>query len=176
MDSDLKEKIKAYIDESYDEKIKELQELKNKYSLQIDHNQYEGLGIDDRIGILETTYKTNLQEIENKIKEPSQNFELEKTKTLIDEINGIINKKNDEINVFNEKIKHKKSSIQDNRSKAWGYFYLKYEGDIKGYEKKLKELENKENNAKVIKNIVQGDITKLEGKIKDLQKNIKNMD
>lgn len=129
--TDIREKIKNHLDESYKQRIAELTKLKQNYAtaLQALGNNLSGYVESDlakeneKLGVtiqaLQATLKNNLELIEKKITKPSEKVGLHPSRELIDAINDIIDAKNREIEEFNAKVENISKSLQDITTRFW---------------------------------------------------------
>ena len=154
MDLNLKEKIEAHINTIYQDKLKDLEQLKNNYreikesleakiiKLNNDDELSKHTELKALVSQLETALKSNANLISNKIKEPSQPVNLNNTLETIKKIDEIINAANNDLIAFNQKIDNKKQEIETIKVKFWKLLRKRYNSDILTYQEQSQEVNN----------------------------------
>jgi wobble nucleotide-excising tRNase len=145
MDGDLKQKIKAHIDTTYQEKRDALDRLKRAYTenrdilqTKIDHYKTDSVlsqntDLTVLIQRLENTLRENMGLIEKKLKEPSLPVTLNSTLVTIQTIDQIISNENSQIENFNKKIDNRTQAIADIKTKFWQLLRKKYDSEIAAF-------------------------------------------
>jgi len=154
---ELRNKIKKHIDTTYRDKLSELNLLKTNYNNSVINiksilkqlKKLEQLSNNKELGpymlTLEKILEGNINLIEKKINEPSQEIILAKTSNTIDQINGTLSKLNKEVAEFNRKISRKEKTIEDNKTKFWQLLRYQYNDLIINYRKEKTKLDNEIN-------------------------------
>lgn len=146
IDPQLKEKLKSYIDTTYQTKLNELTQLKIIYQqniasvnlvldvLKTNTTLLTNKGLQSLASELQEALKANLLLIENKMKEPSQPIVLKNTQKTTADIDSILTAENVKLEAFNVKISHKEKAIEDIKVKFWKILCKKYEREIQNYQ------------------------------------------
>lgn len=111
----------------------------------LDMNSYR-----DKLAILQTTVTSNLRQIERKIESPALTMELVDIKTLIADIDAIIDVYNEQIKANNEVVNSKKAKKKECEDAVWEHLADMFSKEIADYraslaaaEKDLTELGDK---------------------------------
>ncbi len=151
MDDALKAQIKSHIDATYQEKLKELNNIKlsyqeNKLLCEGLINGYKedavfikNLQVKNLLENLQSHLNENLLLIDNKIKEPSSVINLNPTKEIITEINNIITSENTKIIDFNQKLENREKAKKDIKDQFWKLLRKKHSVEIESYNKRLED-------------------------------------
>ncbi len=170
--------IKDYFDETYENKITEIESLYNQYKdkqiLIPKISKYQNHPLieqdKDRIEILYnklvTTLNDNLSSIKQKSENSSQKIEIKETKDEITEINNFIEKINQDIAIYNEKLKNKDQTQKKIKNQFWQIMRWNYDNALIQHEK------NKDKTEKKIEEI-NNEITGINKKISLQKENIK---
>lgn len=144
LDSNLVGEIKSYFDDSYQENIEKLtniktlyQELKNALSLENQQRDFftkeqklELKNLHD--GFVQTLDK-NLGSINNKLNNPSKPVEILSSKDQINQLNDFIVTINTEIESFNIKLDNRNETIKDLKDEFWQIQRKEYDQTISNY-------------------------------------------
>jgi len=145
MDDDLKQKIKAHIDTTYQAKRDELENLKKTYTenteilqAKLDHYKNDPVlsknsNLTVLIQRLENSLKENVALIEKKLKEASLPVELSPTLLTIQEIDRLVGDENNQIEIFNQKIDNRTQAIADIKTKFWQILRKKFDAEIAAF-------------------------------------------
>jgi len=187
--SNLKQEIEDYFDESYQNKIAELEKLKDSYLEEIDKikiNESELLK-NDFIKNKEISFKlyyknfteklnSNLLKIQKKIKNPSKIITLDSTFSLKESFNNFLEEIITEIKLHNLKIRNKDKTKKEIINTFWQIMRWEYDQTIEIYISQNKKLEED-------KKLIETNISNLKQKeieqnkiIKIAQKEIINID
>ena len=153
---ELKKEIKNYFDETYSDKIKELEQLREQYQeihQTIKHstswivsteffNKEQTSEIESLSHNLMGIIKKNLHVIEDKITSPSQKAIFDNSQGAIAKINKFISERNREIEEFNKKIDNIGQTKEDLKNEFWKILRKEYDLVISGYQENLKQQEN----------------------------------
>ena len=157
--------IKEYFDQSYEGKINEIKRLENDYeSFQKNLQQFKlnhqsnqlisqkKIEFDKILSELQSVLEKNLTKINNKIQNPSQQFNLDSSKTQVGSLIQFINKINEDIKKHNQKIANIVREKKIIKKIFWQVMRYQYNSTIKRYredEKDIRDEKNKiENNLK----------------------------
>lgn len=120
------------------------QNLTNVYP-KLDMSSYR-----DKLAILQTTVTSNLRQIERKVESPALTMELEDVKTLIADIDVIIDGHNEQIKANNEVVNSKKAKKKECEVAVWEHLadmlskeIVDYRTSLAAAEKDLKDLGDK---------------------------------
>ena len=186
-----KRKLEEYFDETYNNKIKEVNQFKNSYSeitakigeyfdklIAIEGNKYferEKEKIKTQIQIIRGILSENQLLINKKIDKPSESVEiksiikeLQNLKELITAINNEIVKHN---NIVNNQVKEKETL----NSEIWKYFCVDIKQDIESYKKENENIEKAINNLTEQIKAKGENIQKIIDEISNLEKQIKSV-
>lgn len=146
IDEDLRNKIKSYIDLSFANKKRELQNLGGLYleykdsieallstyleTKELQENSTLKIEIEKLKGLL----SSNCSMINKKINKTGDPVELASTTAAIDEINRLINQENAKITLLNDKISKRTESIRGAQKRFWQLLKKKYIREIEGYQ------------------------------------------
>ena len=165
--------IKKYFDQSYEDKINTIRELKTNYEdfkknlqqFKLDHQSNQFISqkkheFDKILSELQSVLERNLTTIDNKIQNPSQQLNLDSSKTQIEFLIQFIDRTNKEIEKHNQKIADAEKEKERIKKIFWQIMHSKYEQTIKTHKsntqqfnEKLKDLETEQtNNRKDIQN------------------------
>lgn len=145
MDDDLKQKIKAHIDTTYQEKRDALDGLRRTYAenrevlqAKLDHYKNDPTlsnspNLTVLVQRLEIALRENMALIEKKLKEPSLPVTLNSTIVTIQTIDQIIGNENSQIESFNKKIDNRTQAIADIKTKFWQLLRKKYDSKIAAF-------------------------------------------
>ncbi len=146
MDDDLKQKIKAHIDITYQAKRDELNRLKRTYTenreilqAKLDHYKTDPVlsknpDVTILVQRLENSLNENAALIEKKSKEASLPVELTPTLVTIQEIDRLVNAENKQIETFNKKIENRAQAIVDIKVKFWQLLRKKFDAEIMAFQ------------------------------------------
>ena len=170
----LAKEMKDYFDDAFEQKLKEVKELKSKYTnmknnislnkTEMERNAYikENANEKER---LTSQYKnltgqleTNLRKIEDKINTPSQKIELQNTQDSLKESNQIIESINQQIQAHNQRIQNIKSAQDKIKDTFWEIMRWEYDQTIARYQKDEKEI--------------QGEVEKIQKEVTELKREI----
>ena len=137
INEELKSKIKSYIDQAYQDKIRKLKRLQSQYLSYQASIQQIVADCGDKISnhdVLINHIKDNIRVIEEKIEKPST------TKELIDS-SEVINNIMKQISEYNSKINNKKETLKNFTTEFWQILRNICDVDIIDYQQKENELD-----------------------------------
>lgn len=177
------DEIAACFDAQYQQDIADLREFESVYKREtaailekltsnmqdvlptVDLGEYK-----DKLALLESKIKINIQRIESKIKEPTSIVALEDTDSILLDLGQIIDEINRQIMTNNSIVNDKRKKQEQCRREVWEMiaFLLKdqiadYKAAIAGFERDIKGLEESIKNARA-------DWRRIVGKIQELNK------
>ena len=173
---ELAEQIKGYFDDSFQEKIKELEKIqedyKNKknewdnYFATFQNHQLMNEELQNKLNSINDNLQHALDKnsicIENKIKEPGKKIGLNNTQQLVEEFQNIVRQFNNDIAEHNKTIENKRQTKKEIKKDFWKIMRWEYKNVIsqwKGQDKKL-----------------QDDLRKIDSEIKRLGSEIQKQD
>lgn len=188
--------LDSYFDETYLKELDNIKRLRDSYFLQSENI----INLSDRIELsqkntsnsklnielfssylktLSQQIKTNQKILDNKIKEPSRKFVLEKTHQQIELINKIIDEANDEIKRHNNVVKNYEKEKEKLIKDTWKYLTEEYRTEITEFVKErdglLKGIQGLEEQVKKKREefqIIDREIKALSQNITDIQPTI----
>lgn len=185
---DLKQEIKNYFDESYQNKITKLKELNSKYwnaSQEVENNKSELLKNDfikNREIDFKLLYKnftdklrSNWSKTNEKIKTPSKAINLESTILEKNALNNFFDEIIQEIKTHNLKIKNKATTKKEIINNFWEIMRWNYDQTIENYnnQKEKTEKEKLDIETKIL--VLNENIKEQKAIIKDAQKEMVNI-
>ena len=188
MDDDLKQKIKAHIDTTYQAKRGELDTLKRTYTenreiLQAKLGHYENdpalstnPDLTVLIQLLKSTLRENATLIDKKIKEASQPVEMTSTQVTIQEIDRLVAAENEQNDIFNKKIDNRAQAIAGIRTKFWQVLRKKFDAEVTVYQQGTSQRQRQIAEAKANGDSVQEKINAQTAIILANQARTKNVD
>ncbi|MGH2305852.1 AAA family ATPase [Campylobacter taeniopygiae] len=187
IDQNFRSLLEGYFDETYENKIKEIEELSNKYKdlfskIPNIEDFYRENILDDKDLEFKKLYtevalklEKNIEKIQEKIKEPSKKIELEKTDEYFQNLNNYIKQIGQKIIEFNNKLNDQDKEREKLEKAFWEFVIFekreiieKYNKDGNNEESKIQAL-NKDNES------IKNDIQDKENIIKDKQKEVINI-
>ncbi|MGB5854268.1 MAG: AAA family ATPase [Oceanisphaera sp.] len=151
---ELAKQINSLFDSSYEQKKKEIQDLRNNYSdktnelkTQLSENNFKSLNnrdLDLEKENLINSLEANLATIEKKLYDPSIKASLKETDYFIQKINKILEDKNSSRRTFNSKLEKKEDSLNEIKKKFWLLVRIKFDSEIKEHYKLIEDI-NSEN-------------------------------
>ncbi|MBZ7949320.1 AAA family ATPase [Campylobacter molothri] len=187
IDQNFRSLLEGYFDETYENKIKEIEELSNKYKdlfskIPNIEDFYRENILDDKDLEFKKLYtevalklEKNIEKIQEKIKEPSKKIELEKTDEYFQNLNNYIKQIGQKIIEFNNKLNDQDKEREKLEKAFWEFVIFekreiieKYNKDENDEESKIQAL-NKDNES------IKNDIQDKENIIKDKQKKVINI-
>ncbi|MBZ7973779.1 AAA family ATPase [Campylobacter molothri] len=187
IDQNFRSLLEGYFDETYENKIKEIEELSSKYEdlfskIPNIEDFYRENILDDKDLEFKKIYaevalklEKNIEKIQEKIKEPSKKIELEKTDEYFQNLNNYIKQIGQKIIEFNSKLDNCKNEKEKLEKQFWEFVIFekreiieKYNKDENDEESKIQAL-NKDNES------IKNDIQDKENIIKDKQKKVINI-
>lgn len=192
VDKDFKQKLEEYFDETYENQIKNLDSLNDRYTgikkeleeyyqklSKIENNQYfneKKQETEEKFRLLFQIMSTNIEKLKEKKDKPSIVIELESILEILDEINKILDGINKEIHNHNNLIKNKKTERERLESEIWNFFCNEisqcidtYKTNASNVEKALNSIEEKIEINKKKQVTINTDISTLEKKIKSIK-------
>lgn len=148
------ESIRRVFDEAYERDIKKLEELKDQYeiltsSLNMQYLPDSPLAKKDLVEAwtgtseaLKASIRENILYINSKLKSPSMSVSLTDTKPFIDRFNGMIKSLNEMITAHNTKLKDKKRTKEEIKSRFWRLMRWSYDQTISPYLQVVSDLES----------------------------------
>lgn len=184
---DLVESIKSYFDESYENDIKKVKGLEDKYQLlrnSLSENKYikeffseeQRLRMREKFDGLVKILDKNLEEIKQKISTPSRNIGLDSSLEAIQNMNSYIETINNEIMNFNKRISNKESEIEKLKEDFWDILRKEYDPAIEGYRTREKELQREKEGIKAKVVEIEKFMEEQDKIIRREQKNVTNID
>ena len=168
---DLYKEIENYFDETYQTKIDELEELKEKYSEELENKKNlktESLKIDfikDKEDKFKNLFESfidkldkNLSKIDDKIKSPNVTIDLESSTSEKNTLNDFLDTVIEEIKTHNEKVKNKEKTKNKITKEFWDIMRWEYDQTIENYKTEKSKLKKEKSD--------------IESKISELQRNI----
>ncbi|MBZ7950488.1 AAA family ATPase [Campylobacter sp. LH-2024] len=187
IDQNFRSLLEGYFDETYENKIKEIEELSNKYKdlfskIPNIEDFYRENILDDKDLEFKKLYtevalklEKNIEKIQEKIKEPSKKIELEKTDEYFQNLNNYIKQIGQKIIEFNNKLNDQDKEREKLEKAFWEFVIFekreiieKYNKDENDEESKIQAL-NKDNES------IKNDIQDKENIIKYKQKKVINI-
>ncbi|BBG61105.1 AAA family ATPase [Providencia rustigianii] len=148
------EEISQLFDETYTKKINQVKELHSNYTALIEEAKsklstpaylFEGnvitYGLTDKIELLHDKLSANLSKISLKISNPSVVVSLTDTSGLVTDINTAIAVIQRDIELFNDKIRNKKSHLDRIDSEFWVILNQQFNSLITTSDEKIKQLQ-----------------------------------
>lgn len=138
--------IRLYFDETYEEKMEEIKQLKKEYEsekasllrikdykscplMQDNREKFENL-----CNALQNSLQVNYSKIEKKLKEPSQKVTFEITADKLKEVNDLIIETNQAIQIHNEKVDNKGQAQEEIKDKFWQIMRWDYDRKLHGHQ------------------------------------------
>lgn len=155
LEQDLKNKIKAHIDTTYQAKSVALVEFFSQFkersiilekSLKhylVQASFFNDIDFITSANMLRAAIDKNLSFLEKKAKSPSETVTLTPTTTLIDQLNSKITAENTAIEQFNQKLKNRTNAQSQIKKTFWELIHKKYEAEINGYNTRTKDYKAK---------------------------------
>lgn len=188
MDDELKQKIKAHIDTTYQVKRDELDRLRRTYTenreilqAKLDHYKNDPVlsknpDLTVLVQRIESSLKENLAALDKKLKEVSLPVELTPTLLTIQEIDRLVGDENRQIETFNQKIDNRTQAIADIKTKFWQLLRKKFDAEITAFLQGSSQRKKQIAEAKVGANGVQEKIDAQNTIILTNQAQTKNVD
>ena len=187
----LAKKMKGYFDDAFEQKLKDVEELKSKYTIvrngissnmekmrenaYIKKNASEKEQLTNQYKNLIGQLEANLRKIEDKINTPSQKIELQNTQNNLEGLNQIIESINRKIQAHNQNIKNIKSARDEIKDTFWEIKRWEYDQTIARYQKDEKEIQSEVEKIEKEKIKLIGDINKQKEIIEQEQKKTRNI-
>jgi len=184
-DEYFRKQLEDYFDETYNNKLEELQKLMSNYKSitkeittifheldSITYNKYleeKTESINDKKEIINKIIDNNNVELNRKLENPSIQINLSQSEKYLKELKEIIDNINSKIKAHNKLIKNKEKSKEQLKTEIWKYFCNEINITICNYKK------DKENIIKCI-NGIRNRINKGEEIIKNLKNEIKELE
>ena len=202
IEADFSIAINQLFDTTYQSKQEEILDLKNAYEISIstlESNLVDGAFSADYVvdnselstakRLLLTCLKDNLSLINDKYTKPSEVIRLLDTTELVDNLNSVIIKIQSKVEVFNDKIKNKKTHLDNIKRKFWSLLNLEYAALIEAttdktnslnleVEQLKKDYENKKKDKKEQDKIIienSKKITNIDLSIKNINSQLKEL-
>lgn len=182
------EAIRGYFDESYENLVNELKRLKQKYTdssqkisgfSSYDGNPFlaEKSGeLSARHDLLIDLVRRNIDLIEAKIRNPSQDQSLEDSSALLEAVNEVIRSVNEKTAEHNKKIDNKKQEIQAIKTSFWQVMRWDYDQTISSFNKlNTEHVKSTQERNKRLDDLT-SDISNIRVKIGEIQKSTVNVD
>lgn len=188
MDAELKEKIKAFIDTTYQKKINELEALKGSYferkkpieeilrGYKENSQLIKNVDLKNAVERLQNALDLNSRLLEKKGNEPSQPVQLKETLVHIKAINSLITIENKSIDAFNEKIDNRKTAIAEITKSFWQLVRKKHNQIITDFQAGESKRQQKLAEATSQIQDFQTQIKAHEAIVSENQKNTKNVE
>lgn len=186
---ELADNIKRYFDRSYEEKINKLKRLKGSYQIIIDSVQKfemehkennfikeKGNKFQLLVSQLQTALQNNLQNIENKVQNPSQEIRLKNSLKEIKELYEYIENINKNIQGHNERIKNAQIEKNKIKDKFWQIMRHEYNQIIEFYKREGLSFKKEQKQLKQKQINIHEQIKKQRGVIETNQKNTVNLE
>lgn len=185
--SQLADSIRNVFDKAYDLDISRLETLKADYNLFFSNIQFGDIShlpvitpeLESSwvhlIDQLKSIHRENTLIIENKLKSPSTSVKLKISSSVIASINELISTLNILIETHNDKITHKKRTLNDIRNRFWSLMRWDYEQTLSSFKNSCNVLDT-ELKAANLESINTADkIKESRQKISDLRKQTVNI-
>ncbi|CAE6877531.1 hypothetical protein ACOMICROBIO_GDFFDHBD_00001 [Vibrio sp. B1REV9] len=154
LSSSITEAINQLFDETYSQKVSQIEELSNSYRAYIDDIKsklsasaynFEGdistYGFEDKRELLLEKLSANLSQIDLKISNPSTVVTLTDTSDLVADVNTAIAEIQRDIDRFNDRIRNKKSHLNRIASEFWVILNEQFSALIAASDEKVNELQ-----------------------------------
>lgn len=186
---DFRQQLEKYFDTTYVDLINKIKKYQQDYELHssniieqlnyIEQEQKQNSSSKLDIEKLSIYIKTliiqinsNKEILQNKIKEPSRSLEITSTKEQFENIKGVIDSANEEIEKHNKIVENYQTEKTSLISAIWKFLVTSFEDEIKKYTKKHKGLEKGIESLTIQYNKKGQEYRKLSQEIKDLEKNV----
>lgn len=181
----LEAEIQSFFDETYQDKIEQLEKIKTKYLklrdnliIEIDQIVQRDIPILDfselleKKDLFEEKSKINLRTIENKCKNPSTPVSLDSIDKITTDVSDLIDELNGKIKRNNEVVKNIDREKDTLKSQIWKFIVEKLKFDLKSYNKDKKDHAKAINGLKSSLKGKKKEKNELEDKIEDLESEI----
>lgn len=187
---EFKKQLEEYFSETYQSKIKELNDYITNYKTKVENlqeqlnnilslkNKYIDKYLNDlknKEKIIAKTTENNIQILERKSLNPSEKTEIETISDKLNEINEVIKKVNESIKEHNKLIDNRKTEKEKLEKEIWRFIVNKLEKEVNNYLKKDKEYKNRLDELKTQKNDNENKIQIIDNEISILEKQIKSV-
>ncbi len=184
---EFKKQLEEYFNESFKDDIQKLENHLENYqhyfnnipqdSVFLEHyfikiNKEKELEFKSLYNTLIEHIRKNIESIKEKIKEPSKSIYLQDTNPLFDDLNGFLQKIQQEINRYKADLENKKQKKEEIKEQFWQIMRNSYDEAIKKYRNDKKELENVKSTIEKNKAIIQ----EKKEKITELQSQMLNIE
>lgn len=182
------EAIRGYFDESYENSINELKRFKQRYADSVQKisgiSSYDGNPflieksgeLSARHDLLIDLVRRNIDRIDAKIRNPSQDQSLEDSSVLLEAVNEVIRSVNEKVSEHNKKIDNKKQELQAIKTNFWQLMRWDYDQTISSFNKLKAEYDKfAQEMSKRLDGLV-ADISSARVKIGEIQKTTVNVD
>lgn len=150
IDETFKAQLEMFFDEEFEKDVQSVRSHKIKYEEQVEKviesvtllieqglNKIEGNPVANILESLKNCFKLNLGLIDEKIKEPGRKVEIRSISSYLDEINNIIQKKNEEISKHNNLVDNFKTEKEKLISDVWMLLAKENSEIIKNHKNKV---------------------------------------
>lgn len=185
--SQLADSIRKVFDKAYELDISKIESLKANYSISLPSTQFKDISQlpiatkelegawNNLIGQLVSTHNENTLLIENKLKSPSTPLKLKDSSSTVASINEVIFKLNALVETHNDKLLHKKRTLDDIKSRFWSLMRWDYEQTLSSYEDSCNKLDKEFQIANQESIDITQKISNSNQKISDLRKQTVNI-
>lgn len=123
------DEIRKVFDKTYEQRVSQLKALKNRYDggvarlkSQFQRAEYRAPEYQALLARLDALFTQNIQGLAAKLASPSMIVALEATGAVLGEINALIAEDQQKIDVFNLKVKDKKTHLENIKIRFWNCF------------------------------------------------------
>lgn len=189
INSEFKDNLKRLFDKTYQESIEKLELVEESYSALISNYQQVLSGIefsDDYVlgdadfakakASLDNAIENNLAAIRDKISSPGEILELRETESLVTELNRCMDAIQERIDLYNNLITNKTSSLNEIKDKFWSAMRANYDGVILDLDDQIKSIDIKIKGLDDELADIANNLTRLEKIVEENQAKITNID
>lgn len=180
--------IHQYFDETYKNNINKLDNFRVEYQSAMNQlpkldaftqNQFAKNYIEEiseKYSNLEKVLKQNLQKIESKIKNPKTVQELLSSSDELQLFNQVLDKINNEINLYNSRLRNKKETLYNLKTEFWNAMRWQYDQTLSRFEQDEKNYNQKDLELQKEINDIESNIKVEKQKITEAQRETVNVD
>ena len=182
------ENIREYFDETYEQKIQEIQRLAIEYEspqlpniiIYKNHPIMKESNNDERFvnlfNRLQSIKNENIIKIKTKLDKPSNEITLNSIENETRELNDFIIILNNDIREHNNRIENKQQTKEKIKEKFWKIMRLEYNSKIAQYEKEYQEINTNIKEVEKEIDIINSEIENYDTKIQNQQANMVNLE
>ncbi|EAI9959788.1 hypothetical protein C5441_00490 [Campylobacter coli] len=184
---EFKSYLENYFDKTYEERIKEVEELNDEYQnlfsnmpsietfYRRDILDSKDLEFEKLYSQVKLKLEENIKKIQEKIKEPSKKIELEKTEEVFQNLNDYIKQIQQKIIDFNSKLENLEDEREKLKKQFWEFAIFEKKEIIEKYNKDKKEQEINKGVLDKENQTIKDSIQHIENTIKEKQKEVINI-